>query len=229
MGGRNDDGVRINHRIRAREVRVIGPDGAQLGVMEVRKALELAQYHGLDLAEISPNSKPPVCKILDYGKFKYEAKKKAQAAKKNQVVTTLKEIQFRPQTDEHDVEFKVKHIIRFLAEGNKVKVSIRFRGREAVHADLGHALLKQIVDKVGQSGMVETPPKMEGKILSMIFAPSGKVAKKQGKPEGKPEGKQAAGTESASKDASKKPGESSPKEPSTSGSRPGQGSAPSSP
>lgn len=180
-GGRNDDGVRINHRIRAREVRVIGPDGGQLGVMETRKALELAHQHGLDLAEISPNSKPPVCKILDYGKFKYEQKKKAKAAKKNQVVTTLKEIQFRPQTDSHDVEFKVKHILRFLSEGNKVKVSVRFRGREAMHADLGQALLKQIVDMVGQSGMVETPPKMEGKILSMIFAPSGKVVKKQGK------------------------------------------------
>lgn len=204
MGGRNDDGVRINHRIRAREVRVIGPDGAQLGVMDTRRALELAQQHGLDLAEISPNSKPPVCKILDFGKYKYELKKKAQAAKKNQVIVELKEIQFRPQTDDHDIDFKVKHIIRFLGEGNKVKVSVRFRGREAMHADLGFKLLRQIVEMVGTAGAVETPPKMEGKILSMIFAPGAKVPKKPAKP--------ATATESA-KPAAKAPVESASQDP----------------
>lgn len=197
MGGRNDDGVRINHRIRAREVRVIGPDGAQLGVMDTRRALELAQQHGLDLAEISPNSKPPVCKILDFGKYKYELKKKAQAAKKNQVIVELKEIQFRPQTDDHDVDFKVKHIIRFLGEGNKVKVSVRFRGREAMHADLGFKLLRQIVEMVGTAGTVETPPKMEGKILSMIFAQGAKVPKKPAKPATATEGAKPAAKTSA--------------------------------
>ncbi|MBY0369357.1 translation initiation factor IF-3 [bacterium] len=175
---RPQDGLRINHRIRAREVRVIGADGAQLGVMETRKAIELAMAAGLDLAEVSPNSVPPVCKILDYGKFKYQAKKKAKTAKKNQAVTTLKEVQFRPQTDTHDIDFKVKHILRFLEEGNKVKVSCRFRGREAAHADLGYALIKQIIDMVGPSGIVEANPKMEGKILSMTFGPGAKTAKK---------------------------------------------------
>lgn len=159
-------------------MRVIGADGTQLGVMETRKAIEMATQQGLDLAEISPTSNPPVCKILDYGKFKYQNKKKAKQAKKNQVVTALKEVQFRPQTDTHDIEFKVKHITRFLAEGNKVKVSVRFRGREASHADIGHQLLKQIIDMVGSSGTVELNPKMEGKILSLIFAPNTKAVKK---------------------------------------------------
>jgi translation initiation factor IF-3 len=147
--------------------------------MDTRRALELAQTQGLDLAEISPTSNPPVCKILDYGKYKYEVKKKAQKAKKNQVVTLLKEVQFRPNTDTHDIEFKVNHIKRFLEEANKVKVSIRFRGREASHANLGHALLKQIVDMVGNLGNVEQTAKMEGKILSMIFGPVGKPSQKK--------------------------------------------------
>lgn len=159
-------------------MRVIGADGTQHGVMDTRKALELAMQQGLDLAEVSPTSNPPVCKILDYGKYKYENKKKAQKAKKNQVVVTLKEVQFRPNIDTHDIDFKVKHIHRFLEEGNKVKVSVRFRGREMSHADLGHALLKQIIDMVGNLGMVEQSAKMEGKILSMVFGPAGKTSKK---------------------------------------------------
>ncbi len=154
---------------------MIGADGAQLGVMETRRAIELATQQGLDLAEVSPNSNPPVCKILDYGKYKYQLKKKAKTAKKNQTVTQLKEVQFRPQTDEHDVNFKVKHILRFLNEGNKVKVSVRFRGREAAHADLGHVLLKEIIKMVGLQGVVEAHPKMEGKILSLIFSPGVKA------------------------------------------------------
>lgn len=163
-------------------MRVIGADGAQLGVMDLRKALELAQSQGLDLAEVSPNSNPPVCKILDFGKFKYQQKKKAKMAKKNQAVVTLKEIQFRPQTDSHDVDFKVKHIIRFLEEGNKVKASVRFRGRESAHTDLGHALIKQVIELVGQAAVVETPPKLEGKVLSLIFAPNAKAPKKPAAP-----------------------------------------------
>lgn len=143
--------------------------------MDTRKALELAQALGMDLAEVSPTANPPVCKILDYGKYKYELKKKAKASKKNQVVILLKEVQFRPQTDDHDIDFKTKHILRFLGEGNKVKVSVRFRGREASHADLGHALLRQILDTIGTSGTVEQNPKMEGKILSLILSPASKV------------------------------------------------------
>lgn len=146
--------------------------------MDLRRALELAQTAGLDLAEISPNSNPPVCKILDYGKYKYELKKKAQKAKKNQAVTHLKEIQFRPNTDDHDIEYKVKHIKEFLEEGDKVKVSIRFRGREASHAELGHKLLKQIIDMVGTLGIVEQHTKMEGKILHLVFGPNKSQPKK---------------------------------------------------
>jgi len=147
--------------------------------MDTRKALELAQQAGLDLAEVSPTANPPVCKILDYGKFKYEQKKKAKQSKKNQVVILLKEVQFRPQTDTHDIDFKTKHILRFLGEGNKVKVSVRFRGREASHSELGHALLKQIVETVGPAAMIEVPAKMEGKILSLILGPNTKTGAKK--------------------------------------------------
>jgi translation initiation factor IF-3 len=145
--------------------------------METKAALQLAESQGLDLAEVAPTSQPPVCKILDFGKYKYQLKKKQKVAKKKQVVTILKEVQFRPQTDIHDIEFKVKHILRFLAEGNKVKVSIRFRGREATHVELGHILVKQIIDLVGNWGIVEQNPKMEGKVLSLIFAPNPKAKK----------------------------------------------------
>lgn len=171
--------------------------------METRKAIEMATALGLDLAEVSPNSVPPVCKILDYGKYKYQLKKKAKVAKKNQTVTTLKEVQFRPQTDEHDVDFKVKHIIRFLDEGNKVKVSIRFRGREAAHTDIGYALIKQIIDMVGASGIVEANPKMEGKILSLTFGPGPKAGKK---PE--PKAADASGKKPVAKDGAVATGES---------------------
>jgi translation initiation factor IF-3 len=156
--------------------------------MDTKAAIQLAESQGLDLAEVAPTSQPPVCKILDYGKFKYQLKKKQKVAKKKQVVTVLKEVQFRPQTDSHDIEFKVKHILRFLAEGNKVKVSVRFRGREATHQDLGYALIKQIIDMVGIWGIVEQNPKMEGKILSLIFSPNPKAKKeKKSAPEGKSE------------------------------------------
>lgn len=151
--------------------------------METRKALELALSQGLDLAEVAPTSNPPVCKILNYGKYKYELKKKARQAKKNQAVVTLKEVQFRPQTDSHDIDYKVKHILRFLEERNKVKVSVRFRGRESTHAELGHALIKQIIDMVGNLGIVDQNPKMEGKVLSLIFGPNLKVPKKVSKVE----------------------------------------------
>lgn len=146
--------------------------------MDTRRAIELAMQAGLDLAEIAPTSNPPVCKILDYGKYKYEQKKKAQKAKKNQVVTQLKEVQFRPQTDTHDIDFKVKHIKEFLDDGHKVKVSVRFRGREAAHSEIGHALIKQIIDMVGNLGMVEQNPKMEGKVLSLVFGPNKQGTKK---------------------------------------------------
>ena len=153
-----------------------------------------AQAQGLDLAEISPTAKPPVCKILDYGKFKYDQKKKQKAAKKKQTVVLTKEVQFRPATDEHDRDFKVKHITRFLGEGNKVRVFVRFRGREMSHADLGRKLLTQIIDLVGDMGNVESSPRMEGRIMSMIIAPNAK-AKGQGKPKPAAEKKPAEAKE----------------------------------
>ncbi len=137
----------------------------------------MATAQGLDLAEISPKAKPPVCKILDHGKYKYELKKKKAQAKKNQVVTTLKEVQFRPRTDTHDIDYKCKNIGRFLEEGHKVKVSIRFRGREMAHTKIGHDLMAQIVDKVGDMGIVEAQAKMEARVLSLTFGPNKKVKK----------------------------------------------------
>lgn len=176
-----EDEIRINHRIRVREVRLIGADGSQLGIMETRKALEMAQNLGLDLCEVSPKAKPPVCKILDYGKFKYEQKKKKSAAKKKQAVTTLKEVQFRPRTDTHDIDYKVRNILRFLEEGNKVKVSIRFRGREMAHTEIGHDLVKKILERVGDAGVMDQRAKMESRVLSFTLSPNPK-AKKPKKP-----------------------------------------------
>ena len=180
----SSDNLRINYRIRAREVRVIGADGSQLGIMETKAAIQLAESQNLDLAEVAPTSNPPVCKILDYGKYKYQLKKKQKVAKKKQVVMLLKEVQFRPQTDSHDIDFKVKHIVRFLGEGNKVKVSVRFRGREATHVELGHVVIKQIIDMVGNLGIVEANPKLEGKVLSVIFGPGVKVKRPSGSSSG---------------------------------------------
>ncbi len=169
--------------------------------MDTRRALELATQAGLDLCEVSPTANPPVCKILDYGKYKYEVKKKQKQAKKNQIVTVIKEIQFRPQTDTHDIDFKVKHIREFLEEGDKVRVSVRFRGREAAHAKLGHDLIKQIIDMVGNCGIVEQTPKMEGKAISMLFGPVAKPGKKATTQPTKPAVPAAKPKETASKQA----------------------------
>lgn len=156
---------------------MIDDDGAQLGVMETRKALELASSKGLDLVEVAATSMPPVCKILDYGKFKYEQKKKEKQAKKNQTIILLKEVKFRPRTDTHDIEYKVKNIVKFLEEGNKVKISVRFRGREMAYQDQGRKLVQTIISCVGESGVVEQDAKMEGRDLTAVFAPPGKAAK----------------------------------------------------
>lgn len=145
--------------------------------METKRAIELAQEQGLDLVEVSPKAVPPVCKILDIGKFKYEAKKKAKAAKRKQSAITVKEIKFRPQTEKHDITYKVAHISRFLEDGDKVKVSVRFRGREAAHANLGFEVIKQVVDMVGNLGIVEQDAKMEGRVISLTMAPNPKAKK----------------------------------------------------
>ena len=161
----------INARIRAKEVRVIDETGKQLGVMPTPGALQLARDQGLDLVEISPQASPPVCKIIDFGKFKYQQKKKEQEAKKSQVIVHLKEVKFRPRTEEHDLQFKLRHIKRFLEEGNKAKVVVVFRGREVVYSSHGREMMDRIVKEVQPVGKVEKPPKMEGKALIMILAP----------------------------------------------------------
>ncbi|MFN0061241.1 MAG: translation initiation factor IF-3 [Myxococcaceae bacterium] len=167
---------RTNRRIRAREVRVVGPNAEQLGVLLIDQALEAAQQAGLDLVEINPMAKPPVCKIMDYGKFKYEEKKRASEAKKKQVVVHLKEVKMRPKTEEHDYEFKVRNVRRFLEEGNKARVTIMFRGREITHRELGQALLDDVIKDIKDIGVVEQTPRMEGRNLFIILAPNPKVA-----------------------------------------------------
>jgi translation initiation factor IF-3 len=159
-------------------VRVVGPNAEQLGVLAIDAALEKAGEFGLDLVEVNPMAKPPVCKIMDYGKFKYEEKKRASEAKKKQVVVHLKEVKLRPKTEEHDYEFKVRNVKRFLEEGNKARVTIMFRGREITHKELGTAILDDVVKDVKEVGVVEQPPRMEGRQMFMILAPNPKVAQR---------------------------------------------------
>jgi translation initiation factor IF-3 len=159
-------------------VRVVGPGGEQLGVLTIEAALDKAGESGLDLVEVNPMAKPPVCKIMDYGKFKYEEKKKASEAKKKQVVVHLKEVKLRPKTEEHDYEFKVRNVKRFLEEGNKARVTIMFRGREITHKELGQALLDDVVKDTKDIAVIEQTPRMEGRQMFMILAPNAKVAQR---------------------------------------------------
>jgi translation initiation factor IF-3 len=169
-------------------VRVIGPDGAQLGIMRTEDALRRAEDEGYDLVEVSPKAMPPVCRIMDYGKFKYDQSKQAAKAKKHQSTVILKEIKFRPKTDEHDFDFKVKHIRRFLSEGNKAKLVIIFRGREIVHPETGQAMLKAVVDACSDIAVVEQNPMMEGRRMLMVIAPKGGVVARPGMPAPRPPG-----------------------------------------
>lgn len=153
-------------------MRVIGADGQQLGVIPTIEAMRLAREASLDLVEISPSAQPPVCKILDYGKFKYEQKKKAQEAKKKQQVVKLKEVKMRPSTDEHDYQFKLRHIRRFLEEGDKAKVTVVFKGREMAYQEQGRAVLIRVMEELKKESKVEQMPAMEGRMLIMVLAPS---------------------------------------------------------
>ena len=157
--------------ITARELRVIGPEGEQLGIMEKHNAIAAAEDFGLDLVEVAPNADPPVCRIMDYGKYKYEQSKKAQEAKKKQKIIQIKEIKIRPKTDLHDLETKAKHARRFLGEGNKLKITVRFRGREIVHLDRGKLVLDKLMGMLEDISVVEAPAKMEGRNLVMVLAP----------------------------------------------------------
>jgi translation initiation factor IF-3 len=169
--GGKDGGLRVNREIRAPEVRVIDEDGTMLGVFPPMEALRIAEGKGLDLIEIAPTAKPPTCKIMDYGKYKYELKKKEHQSRKNQQVITVKEIQLRPRTDQHDLDVKLKHARRFLLDGDKVKVNLRFYGREMAHQELGVKLLDKVSKALLDIAMLEVPPKMEGRQLFALFAP----------------------------------------------------------
>jgi translation initiation factor IF-3 len=173
--------TRVNERIRAREVRLIDENGEMVGVMAPMRALEIARERDLDLVEISPNAIPPVCKLMDYGRYKYEQAKKENEARKNQKTITLKEIRLSPRTDEHDVDVKTRKIQEFLAEGDRVRVSVKFRGAEMRHPDIGRKLLDGIAEDLKGTVVIERSPMMEGKMMSMILsrAPGWEPPKKQ--------------------------------------------------
>ncbi|WP_107976114.1 translation initiation factor IF-3 [Allosediminivita pacifica] len=169
-----DTGPRVNDRIRAPEIRLIGAEGENVGVVSPAKAMELAEQVGLDLVEISPNATPPVCKIMDFGKFKYEQQKRESEARKKQKTIEVKEVKFRPNTDTHDYDVKMRNVFKFLENGDKVKVTLRFRGREMAHQDLGRSLLQRISEDVKEIGKVENMPKMEGRQMVMMIGPAAK-------------------------------------------------------
>ncbi|HEY8089813.1 MAG TPA: translation initiation factor IF-3 [Polyangiaceae bacterium] len=191
--------IRVNHRIRVPEVLVIGPDGGKLGVLQTHEALRMAQEQGLDLVEINPKADPPVCKILDFGKYKYEEKKKAAQARRNQAVVDIKEIKLRPKTDDHDINFKIRAARRFIEAGHKVKFTVRFRGREITHPEKAHEQIDIIVKALEDVANLETRPMMEARAMSVIIAPKPAVmqrvqqqraalekARQQAEKEGKP-------------------------------------------
>ena len=165
------EGPRVNDMIDVPEVRLIDQDGENVGVLSYEKAMEMADQVGLDLVELSPNAKPPVCKILDFGKYKYEAQKKANVARKKQKTIEVKEIKMRPGIETHDYDVKMRSIERFITEGDKVKVTLRFRGREMVHQDRGMNVLQRVRDDLDEIAKVEQFPKMEGRLLTMVVAP----------------------------------------------------------
>ncbi|CAN5698168.1 hypothetical protein BH10BDE1_BH10BDE1_01920 [soil metagenome] len=165
------DGPRVNREIRAPEVRVIDDDGTMLGIFPPFEAIKMAEAKGLDLIEVAPTAKPPTCKITDYGKYKYELKKKEHEARKNQTVIVIKEIQLRPRTDQHDLDVKMRSARSFLIDGDKVKVNLRFYGREMAHQELGMGLLQKVIAALSDLALVEANPKMEGKQLFVLLAP----------------------------------------------------------
>lgn len=174
---RPQTGHRVNHRIRATEVRVIH-EGEQLGVMPTHQALRLAEDKGLDLVEISPTALPPVCRIMDHGKFKFEEAKKKQQQRKNTTTFETKEIKFRPKTEDHDMDFKVKHVRRFLEEGNKVRLVVVFRGREMAHPQVGKSVLDRVVERCKDLSAVEAAPNLDGRRMTMLIAPKPGVVQK---------------------------------------------------
>ncbi|HXY61837.1 MAG TPA: translation initiation factor IF-3 [Nitrospirota bacterium] len=166
--------TRINYMIKLKEVRVINSDGEQLGVLDTREAIKRAEEQGLDLVEVAPTAKPPVCRIMDFGKYKYEMAKKAAESRKHQTVIVVKEIKLRPRTDDHDVNFKMNNIKRFLEDGNKVKVTVMFRGREMAHIDHGRAVLERIVNELQNDAVIEQSPRLEGRNMTLLLGAKAK-------------------------------------------------------
>jgi len=170
----SDKDLRINEQIRVREVRLIQNEGEKQGIMPTLDALAIAKEHGLDLVEVAPQASPPVVKIMDYGKFKFENEKKVRASKQKQKLLKLKEIRMQPKIDDHDLDFKSKHVKEFLAEGNKVKVTVRFRGRELAHTELGLDVLKDVLKRIEGEYVMDKAPSMEGRFMSMVLSPKTK-------------------------------------------------------
>ncbi len=162
--------MRVNQQIRAPQIRVVDEEG-MLGVMTVAEALKISEERGLDLIEVAPTANPPTCKIMDYGKYKYEAKKKAHEARKNQTTIVIKELQLRPTTEDHDIDVKLKHCRRFLEEGFKTKLSVRFRGRELAHQEIGAQVLNKVIEALKDIALIESAPKMDGKQMFLLLAP----------------------------------------------------------
>lgn len=161
----------INWGIRAQEVRVIDSEGKQAGIMPLKEAMKIAEEQGLDLVEVAPNAKPPVCRVMNYGKYKYQQSKRSQEARKHQTVIQVKEVKLRPRTEEHDFQFKLRHAKRFLSEGNKVKISILFRGRELAHPEFGRDMMNRFLEEVKDLMVVEQAPRLEGRNMVMVVAP----------------------------------------------------------
>lgn len=191
--------TRINDRIRVPEVRLVGPNGEQVGIVRVEDALRLAAEADLDLVEVAPMAKPPVAKLMDYGKFKYEAAMKARESRKNQVNTVIKEIKLRPKIDPHDYGTKKGHVERFLSAGDKVKVTIMFRGREQSRPELGFRLLQRLAEDIAELGFVESAPKQDGRNMVMVLGPTKKKA--EARAEGRRRREQAQAAEAANAEA----------------------------
>lgn len=168
--------ARINRRIRVPEVRLIDEDGAQLGIVSTEKALAVAEAKGLDLVEVAPTAQPPVCRVMDYGKFLYEQRKKARESRKGQTTSVIKEIKISAKIEEHDIDFKINHIKKFLSQKHRVKVTVVFRGRELSHTDLGRQLLDDLIKTLADVAVVENEPKLEGRMMSMLLAPVKKTS-----------------------------------------------------
>ena len=183
----NENRTRVNDMIRIPEVRLVGADGQQIGVVPTHIAKQMAQEQGLDLVEVAPMARPPVCRIMDFGKYRFEIAKKEKASKAKQHIVKVKEIKFHPRTDDNDYNYRLKHAIEFLEKGWKVKASVLFRGREMAHMDYGRRLLDQMVKDLEDQAVVEQAPSMEGRSLGLLLAPSRKGKTVAAKPEGAPE------------------------------------------